>query len=49
MFGGPPPAPSKAELQAQEAEASAGLQRAAATCILLYLSPHIISYIKNLV
>ncbi|KAF2238346.1 hypothetical protein EV356DRAFT_305612 [Viridothelium virens] len=37
MFGGPPPPPSKAELEAQEAKAGQELQLAALTCAVLYL------------
>ncbi|KAF4556862.1 Hypothetical protein D9617_1g087440 [Elsinoe fawcettii] len=49
MFGGPPPPPSKAELEAQERIANANVAGAAVTCVLLYLSPFAIDYVKKLV
>ncbi|KAF2755467.1 hypothetical protein EJ05DRAFT_502926 [Pseudovirgaria hyperparasitica] len=49
MFGGPPPAPSQAELKAQEEAASNELKFALSTCFALYLSPFVIDYVRKLV
>ncbi|PSK45255.1 hypothetical protein C1H76_8405 [Elsinoe australis] len=49
MFGGPPPPPSKAELEAQEQVANMTVASAAVTCVLLYLSPFAVDYVKKLV
>jgi len=49
MFGGPPPPPSKAELKAQEEEATMTVQSVILGSVLLYLSPFAIDYVKRLV
>ncbi|OCK77378.1 hypothetical protein K432DRAFT_407367 [Lepidopterella palustris CBS 459.81] len=49
MFGGPPPPPSKVELEAQEAYAALNVRWAAATCLVLYFSPFVIDYARKLV
>ncbi|KAF2811878.1 uncharacterized protein BDZ99DRAFT_519120 [Mytilinidion resinicola] len=49
MFAGQPPPPSKAELQAQEAQANQEIKFTAGMCLLLYLSPFAIEYVRKLV
>ncbi|KAF2199456.1 hypothetical protein GQ43DRAFT_482459 [Delitschia confertaspora ATCC 74209] len=50
MFGGPPQqGPSKAEIQAAEAETAQTIRWTATACILLYLSPFAIDYARKLI
>ncbi|CUS11525.1 unnamed protein product, partial [Tuber aestivum] len=43
---GPPPL-SAAEIKEQEREARSAIQGAVKTCILLYLSPFVVDYVKS--
>ncbi|CAZ84951.1 unnamed protein product [Tuber melanosporum] len=47
MFGVGPPPPSAAEIREQEREAKNAIQGAVKTCILLYLSPFVVDYVKS--
>ncbi|KZF20630.1 hypothetical protein L228DRAFT_284586 [Xylona heveae TC161] len=48
MFGGPPPPPSKAELQAQEKAACTTVRNVCITSVVLYLSPFAIDFARKL-
>jgi len=49
MFAAGPPPPSAAEIRLQELEAKNTLQTAITTCVLLYFSPFVISYVNSFI
>ncbi|KAF2878305.1 hypothetical protein BDV95DRAFT_613901 [Massariosphaeria phaeospora] len=49
MFGGPPPQPSKKELEEAEARTALDIKWTSAACAVLYLSPFLIDYARKLV
>ncbi|PSN68425.1 hypothetical protein BS50DRAFT_634004 [Corynespora cassiicola Philippines] len=49
MFGGPPPPPSKAELEKAEAQTASDIKWTAAAAAVLYLSPFLVEYASRLV